>query len=47
MDDRLMYIPNANAQNYPFGRLQLVVETFGLDKPTNQIQKPFKSPQNI
>ena len=34
MDDKLIYITNVNTQNYPFGRL--VVETFGLDKPTNQ-----------
>ena len=27
MVDKLMYIPNDNKQNYPFYRLQLVVET--------------------
>ena len=32
-----MYIPNVDTQNYPFGRLQLVVETFGQsnNKQTN------------
>ena len=30
-DDKLMYIPNDKTQNYPFCRLQLV-----LDAPTNQ-----------
>ena len=29
MADKLIYIPNNDAQNYPFCRLQLVVETFG------------------
>ena len=27
--DKLMYIPNDDTQNYPFCKLQLVVETFG------------------
>ena len=33
-----MYIPNNNAQNYPFYRLQLVVKRLDtqLNKPTNQ-----------
>ena len=33
----LMYNPNVNAQNYPFCRLWLVVETFDtqFNKPTN------------
>ena len=26
---KLMYIPNNNTQNYPFCRLQLMVETYG------------------
>ena len=30
-----MYIPNGNTENYPFCRLQLEVETFGLNEPTN------------
>ena len=40
MADKLMYIPNANTQNCPFYKLQLVVEMFGnsTTKPTNQIQ---------
>ena len=29
MANKLMYISNVNTQNYPFCRLQLVVETFG------------------
>ncbi len=29
MADKLMYIPNLDAQSYPFCWLQLVVETFG------------------
>ena len=29
MINKLMYIPNDVTQNYPFCRLQLVVETFG------------------
>ena len=37
MDDKLMYIPNDDKQNYPFCRLQLVVGTFKhLNKLTNQ-----------
>ena len=37
MADELIYIPNDDIQNYPFGRLQLVVETFGhSNKLTNQ-----------
>ena len=27
MADKMMYIPNNDTQNYPFYRLQLVVET--------------------
>ena len=34
MVDKLMYIPKYVAQNYTFGRLQLIVETFG--RLTNQ-----------
>ena len=29
MADKLMYIPDDDTQNYPFCRLQLVIETFG------------------
>ncbi len=29
MTDKLMYIPNDDTQNYPFSRLQLLVQTFG------------------
>ena len=29
MADKMMYIPKNDTQNYPFFRLQLVVETFG------------------
>ena len=29
MADKFMYIPNDDAQNQPFCRLNLVVETFG------------------
>ena len=44
MADKLMY--NNNTQNYPFCRLQLVVETFEhLTKLTNQPQFN-KSPKN-
>ena len=35
MADKLMYIPNADTQNYPFCRLQLVVDT-QLKESTNQ-----------
>ncbi len=28
MADKLMYIPNDDAHNYPFYKIQLVVETF-------------------
>ena len=38
MADKLMYIPYGDTHNYPFSRLQLVVERFGhsLNKPTNE-----------
>ena len=36
MADKLMYIPNDGTQNYFFCRLKLVVETYELNKPTNQ-----------
>ena len=37
MVDKLIYIPNDDPKNYPFCRLQLVVETFGHStKLTNQ-----------
>ena len=29
MPDKLKFIPIDDTQNYPFGRLQLLVETFG------------------
>ena len=29
MADKLMYIPNNDKQNYPFCRLQILVEMFG------------------
>ena len=29
MADKLMHIPNDDTQNYPFYKLQLLVETFG------------------
>ena len=40
MDDKLMYIPNDDIQNYTFCRLELAIETFGHlnNEPTNQIQ---------
>ena len=28
MDDKFMHIPNDDPQNYPFCKLELVVETF-------------------
>ena len=40
MIDKLMYIPDNYAQNYPFCRLQLVVEMCNKrNKPTNQISR--------
>ena len=44
MADKVMYIPNDDTQNYPFCRLQLVVETLDtqLNEPTNQ--NPLKVP---
>ena len=45
MDDKLIYIPNDDTQNYPFCRLQLVVKTFGL--PTNQNSKKGNKLQNV
>ena len=38
MSDKLIYIPNDNTQNYPFFRLQLVVEKLNtqLNELTNQ-----------
>ena len=36
MADKLMYIPNIDTQNYPYCRLQLVVETLNL---LNQVHK--------
>ena len=40
MDDKLMYIPNDNIQNYTYRRLWLALETFGHlnNELTNQIQ---------
>ena len=38
MADKLLYIPNDDKQNYPFCRLQLVVETFG----HNLINQPIE-----
>ena len=36
MADKLKYITNAYTQNYPFCRLQLVVEKLGYSTCTNQ-----------
>ena len=37
MDDKLIYIPSDDKQNYPFCRFELLVETFGQDYfKTNQ-----------
>ena len=36
MAEKFMYIPNDDNQNYHFCKLQLVVETSGLNEPTNQ-----------
>ena len=36
MADKFMYIPIDDTQNYSFYRLKLVVETFELNKQTNQ-----------
>ena len=38
MAEKLMNIPNDDTQNFPFCKLQLVVETFGYStyEPTNQ-----------
>ena len=38
MADKYMYIPNDDAQNCPFSKLQLVVETCGPNYPTNKYQ---------
>ncbi len=38
MDDKLIYIPNYDTQNYPSLRLQLVFETFE-QSTTNKIQE--------
>ena len=32
MDDKLMYIPNDDKQNYPFYRFKLLVDKFELKK---------------
>ena len=47
MAEKLMYIPNANTQNWPFFKLQLVIEMFGhwTNKPTNQ--NSIKVPQIV
>ena len=36
VDSRLFQIPNEDTQNYPFSRLQLVVEMFGINEPSHQ-----------
>ena len=49
MGDKLKYIHNNNdTQNYSFCRLQLVVETFGLqiNEPTNQNSIKVVQPKN-
>ena len=47
MDDKLIYIPNDDIQNYSLCRLQLVVETFGHSASWTKQSKFNKSPQNI
>ena len=49
MADKLMYILNDDTQNYPFYRLQLMLETFGhTTKWTNQseFKKKIVKPTN-
>ena len=43
MVDKFMYIPNGDKQNYPFCRLQLVVETLNLINQPIKIRQ--KSPR--
>ncbi len=45
MANILVYISNDDAHNYPFHRLQLVVETFELNEPTND--NFIKSPKEL
>ena len=44
MDDKLIYIPNVNTQNYPFCRIQLVVKMH-FNNSTNQ--NSFKVPKVV
>ena len=43
MVNKLIYIPNNDTHNYPFCRLQLVVETFGYLTKLNKQLKFNKS----
>ena len=47
MVDELMYISNDETQNYPFSRLQLVVETFGHSTYDPINQKSIKVPKVV
>ena len=39
--DKLMHILNNYIQNYPFCRLQLVIDTFGMDSDT-KLNEPIR-----
>ena len=46
MVDKMIYIPNDDAQNYPFCRLQIVVNLLGLDTQLNEPKSPQGSKDN-
>ena len=47
MADNLMYIPNDDAQNYPFCRLQLVVKCLNTQLNETNQSKFNRSPQVV
>ena len=47
MAEKLMYIPNANTQNCPFYKLQLVIETFGHSTNKLTIKNSIKVQQIV
>ena len=46
MADKIIYFPNDARQNYPFCKLQLVVETFGHSTKQTNLSKFNKSPKS-
>ena len=47
MDDKLVYIPNDDTQNYPLNRMQLMVESLDTQLKESNNQNSIKVPKVV